>query len=168
MREIIEGSPVGKYFKRIYACEYFYDERGIATWPKLAVNYTAKTQFLFRINKGVLEVNEDKQLNAYTPLSQRAVPFENMIYVGDGLTDVPCMKLVKTNGGQSIAVYQEHTIGLAHRLMREDRINYQAPADYRKEGYLFQLVTTILEKLKSENWLVKEHGRMLEEDASRL
>lgn len=162
LKEIIEGSPVGKYFKRIYACEYFYDERGIAVWPKLAVNYTAKTQFLFRINKGVLAVNEDRQLNAYTPLAERAVPFGNMVYIGDGLTDVPCMKLVKTNGGHSIAVYQEHTIGIAHRLMKEDRINYQAKADYTKEGYLFKLVCTILEKLKSENWLLQEHRRMLQ------
>ena len=102
LREIIEGSSIYKHFKKVYACEFLYDENQVAAWPKLAVNYTNKTQFLFRINKGVLEINEDRKLNEYIKEEDRRIPFRNMIYIGDGLTDVPCMKLVKVNKGQWI------------------------------------------------------------------
>lgn len=158
--EIIEGSAVGKYFKRIYASEYLYDENGVAVWPKLSVNYTAKTQFLFRINKGVLDVFEDKQLNNFTPENNRPVPFSNMIYIGDGLTDVPCMKLVKNNGGKSIAVHKEGDLETSHKLMREKRIDFFAEADYSPDKELFSLVSTILSKMQAENLLSLEHQRM--------
>jgi len=160
LTEIIEGSPIGGFFERIYACEYLYDENGVAVWPKLAVNYTAKTQFLFRINKGVLEVSEDEALNAYTAEADRPVPFRNMIYIGDGLTDVPTMKLVKESGGSSIAVHTERTRPVAHRLMNEGRINYYAPADYREGSELCTLVKTILEMLGPQNRLEYEASRM--------
>lgn len=160
LTEIIEGSPIGRFFERIYACEYLYDENGVAVWPKLAVNYTAKTQFLFRINKGVLEVSEDEALNAYTAEADRPVPFRNMIYIGDGLTDVPTMKLVKESGGSSIAVHTERTRPVAHRLMNEGRINYYAPADYREGSELSTLVKTILETLGPQNRLEYEASRM--------
>ncbi|NCB72713.1 MAG: haloacid dehalogenase-like hydrolase, partial [Clostridia bacterium] len=153
LKEIIEGSAIGSVFKRIYACEYFYDDQGKAVWPKLSVNYTAKTQFLFRINKGVLDVFEDQALNAYTAEPERSVPFRNMIYIGDGLTDVPCMKLVKQNGGKSIAVYMQGKEEAAHRLMAEDRINFYTPADYTQAGALFGLIRTILEEMKARNRL---------------
>ncbi len=155
LREIIEGSAIGKQFKRIYACEYFYDENGVATWPKLSVNYTAKTQFLFRINKGVLDVHEDGALNAYTAESERNVPFRNMVYIGDGLTDVPCMKLVKQNGGKSIAVYAKGKEAISYRLMKEDRINFFTEADYTTGGELFSLVKTILTQMQAENALTE-------------
>ncbi len=153
LKEIIEGSAIGFEFRRIYACEYLYDENGVAVWPKLSVNYTAKTQFLFRINKGVLDVYEDQALNAYKAETERSIPFRNMIYIGDGLTDVPCMKLVKQNGGKSIAVYMQGKEGIAHRLMVEDRINFYTPADYTDGGELFGLVSTILEEMKACNRL---------------
>ena len=104
LREIIEGSDIYDAFREVFACEFLYDENEVACWPKNAVNYTTKTQFLFRINKGVLDISDDATLNTYTPEDERPVPFRNMIYIGDGLTDVPCMKLVKINGGYSIAV----------------------------------------------------------------
>jgi 2-hydroxy-3-keto-5-methylthiopentenyl-1-phosphate phosphatase len=160
LKEIIEGSMIGDRFERIYACEYLYDENGVAVWPKLAVNYTAKTQFLFRVNKGVLDVSEDEPLNAYTAEADRPVPFRNMIYIGDGLTDVPTMKRVKESGGSSIAVYSPEQIDLAHRLMREGRINYYSEADYRPEGELFGVVSTILEKLAAQNRLEAAQRRM--------
>lgn len=160
LREIIEGSAVGTRFKRIYACEYLYDENGVAVWPKLSVNYTAKTQFLFRINKGVLDVFEDKKLNNFTPETCRSVPFTNMIYIGDGLTDVPCMKLVKNNGGMSIAVHKRGELETSHKLMREQRINFFAEADYSEDKELFALVSTILAKMQAENLLASEHLRM--------
>ena len=153
LKEIIEGSAIGFEFRRIYACEYLYDENGVAVWPKLSVNYTAKTQFLFRINKVVLDVYEDQALNAYKAETERSIPFRNMIYIGDGLTDVPCMKLVKQNGGKSIAVYMQGKEEIAHRLMVEDRINFYTPADYTDGGELFGLVSTILEEMKACNRL---------------
>ena len=163
LKEIIEGSKIGDRFERIYACEYLYDENGVAVWPKLAVNYTAKTQFLFRINKGVLPVSEDEPLNAYTAEGDRPVPFRNMVYIGDGLTDVPTMKLVKQSGGASIAVHTEHTLHIAQRLMNEGRINYYTPADYTPAGPLFALVRTIFEKLSAQNRLEYEMARLRRE-----
>jgi len=160
LREIIEGSIVGNRFKRIYASEYLYDENEVAVWPKLSVNYTAKTQFLFRINKGVLDVFEDKKLNNYTPENSRPVPFTNMIYIGDGLTDVPCMKLVKNNGGKSIAVHRQGDLETSHKLMREQRIDFFTEADYSKDKELFSLVSTILAKMQADNLLAAEHQRM--------
>ncbi|MXI87690.1 haloacid dehalogenase-like hydrolase [Sphaerochaeta halotolerans] len=160
LREIIEGSAIGKQFKRIYACEYFYDENGVATWPKLSVNYTAKTQFLFRINKGVLDVYDDQALNAYKAESERSVPFRNMVYIGDGLTDVPCMKLVKQNGGKSIAVYAKGREAISYRLMKEDRINFFTEADYTSGGELFSLVKTILIQMQAENTLAERQRAM--------
>lgn len=167
LKEIIEGSAIGSAFRRIYACEYLYDAEGRAVWPKLSVNYTAKTQFLFRINKGVLDVYDDKALNAYTKESDRSVPFRNMIYIGDGLTDVPCMKLVKENGGKSIAVHAPNALAACKQLMNENRINFYALADYRNEGELFGLVSTILENMRSENVLQNWH-RMQHSEALLL
>jgi len=160
LREIIEGSVVGGRFKRIYASEYLYDENGVAVWPKLSVNYTAKTQFLFRINKGVLDVFEDKKLNNFTPENSRPVPFTNMIYIGDGLTDVPCMKLVKNNGGMSIAVHKPGDLETSHKLMCEQRIDFFTEADYSADKELFALVSTILTKMQADNLLAMEHQRM--------
>lgn len=116
VKEIIEGTAIKDAFKKIYACEFMYDYNGLIAWPKVAVNYTGKTQFLFRINKGVLDLTpqSDAELNRYTPSEERRLPFRNMVYIGDGITDVPCMKLVKVNGGQSIAVYnpEQRCLGL--------------------------------------------------------
>ena len=105
LKEIIEGTPIAEEFKEIYAASFCYDEHGVACWPAMAVNYTSKTQFLFRVNKGVLDVTEHRALNEFMPEEKRRVPFSNMIYFGDGDTDVPCMKIVGMFGGQSIAVY---------------------------------------------------------------
>ena len=106
LREIIEGSSISGEFKEIYASEFYYDESGVPVWPKLAVNFTAKTQFVYRINKGVLDVSNDRDLNASMPDDSKRVPFTSMIYMGDGLSDVPCMKMMRAYGGQAIAVYQ--------------------------------------------------------------
>lgn len=116
LKEIIEGSSIYGFFSNVFACEFLYDVNGVACWPKNSVNYTTKTQFLFRINKGVLDLSNDSDLNKYTPEDDRPIPFRNMIYIGDGLTDVPCMKLVKANGGYSIAVYKEGERGKVEEL----------------------------------------------------
>ena len=107
MKEIIEGTKIADKFTEIFACEFYYDEEGNAAWPKTAVNYTNKTQFVYRINKGVLDVSNDVDLNRSMPDESKRVPFTNMSYMGDGLSDVPCMKMMKAYGGQAIAVYQD-------------------------------------------------------------
>ena len=153
VKEIIAGTEIARHFKEIYACEFMYDGEGTIKWPKFAVNYTAKTQFLFRINKGVLAIDSRStdRLNRYTPERDRRVPFRNMIYIGDGLTDVPCMKLVKTHGGQSIAVYDSQKGNAAAKsLLEADRVNFIAPADYRAGSGIEKLVMAILRKMQAE------------------
>lgn len=152
IREIIEGTPIAAHFKKIYACEFMYGEGGAIRWPKIAINYTAKTQFLFRINKGVLDVDSlsARRLNQFTPEYERPVPFADMIYIGDGLTDVPCMKLVKSHGGQSIAVYDPaRDDKLARELRSCNRVNFIAPADYGAGQPLERVVQAIIEKIRA-------------------
>jgi 2-hydroxy-3-keto-5-methylthiopentenyl-1-phosphate phosphatase len=159
LREIIEGCEIYKKFKEVFACEFFYDENNVACWPKNVVNYTTKTQFLFRINKGVLDLSDDKTLNTYTPVDERPIPFRNMIYIGDGLTDVPCMKLVKVNGGASLAVYkprQRHNIA---ELLINGRVNYLAPANYSKGRKLETIVCDLMRKMAMvDNLVIKNAG----------
>lgn len=150
IKEIIEGTAIAEKFKKIYACEFMYDYNGSIQWPKFAVNYTAKTQFLFRINKGVLTIDSKSadKLNQYTPENERRVPFRNMIYIGDGLTDVPCMKLVKSNGGQSIAVFdQGKGREAALNLLKADRVNFVAAADYGPGSDIETIVQAIIKKI---------------------
>lgn len=154
LHEIIEGSSIYKQFKDVFACEYLYDENDVPVWPKNAVNYTTKTQFLFRINKGVLDISNDTDLNKYTPEDDRLIPFRNMIYIGDGLTDVPCMKLVRSNGGYSIAVYQKSKRSKVSDLIANNRVNFIELADYSEDSDLDKTVKTILRKMASENYLV--------------
>lgn len=150
VKEIIEGTPIAKYFKEIYAAEFLYDDSGVPVWPAMAVNYTSKTQFLFRINKGVLDVTEHRELNEYTPEEERRIPFTNMIYIGDGFTDVPCMKLVKVNGGHSVAVYSEDGDS-ARAIMKQGRVDYLARADYEKGSDLENTVFSILDLVKANH-----------------
>lgn len=142
LKEIIEGSVIAPWFQEIYACDFHYDEKGEADWPALEVNYTTKTQFLFRINKGVRSIFEDVELNRYVPEEDRPVPFRNMIYFGDGMTDVPCMRLVKANGGKSIAVYTDRAS--VQSLLADQRVDFVARADYREGRELDCLVKAII------------------------
>ena len=147
LQEIIEGSSIYKYFNKVFACEFLYDENDVACWPKNVVNYTTKTQFLFRIKKGVLDISNDDDLNKYTPEDERPVPFRNMIYIGDGLTDVPCMKLVKANGGYSIAVYQKGKKRKVEDLIQHMRVDFIIPADYSEGSDLDTTVRDIICKM---------------------
>ncbi len=156
LREIIEGSKIYKNFKEVFACEFLYDENDIACWPKNAVNYTTKTQFLFRINKGILDISNDDALNRYIVEDERPVPFRNMIYIGDGLTDVPCMRLVKLNGGFSIAVYKDDVTKTAKALLDDDRVNYVSEADYNVGSDLDIVVSSVISKMALADMLIRE------------
>ena len=159
LREIIEGSGISHEFKEIYACEFYYDENGDATWPKLDVNFTNKTQFVYRINKGVLDVAEDKELNASMPDDSKRIPFTNMIYIGDGLSDVPCMKMMRAYGGESIAVYQENNRAGVEDLLRKGRVDFVFPADYREGEALDRTMKNIICKMAYADALAEENGK---------
>lgn len=152
LKEIIEGTSIAKYFKRIYACEFLYQD-GQAIWPKMAVNYTNKTQFVYRINKGVLNINNDVELNNSRPDWEKRVFFSNMIYIGDGLTDVPCMKLVKQSGGHSIALYQKGQHQKAAPLLEHERVDWMFEADYRQGSELDNAIKLLLQNLAYYNKL---------------
>ncbi len=134
--EIIEGTSIACRFSRIYASRFLYDTDGVAVWPALAINFTTKTQYLFRINKGSHDLNDSTILNNFVPQSDRPVPFENMVYIGDGETDVPCFRLVKDLGGLSIAVYADGARERAEKYREEGRVNCVVPADYTENGEL--------------------------------
>lgn len=147
LKEIIEGTKIAGEFKRIYAAEYCYDESGEPIWPAMAVNYTSKTQFLFRINKGVLDVTQHRELNEFTPENKRRIPFRNMVYIGDGLTDVPCMRLVKENHGHSIAVYQGNEKELVNRMLSQGRVDFVAPARYTETGEMEKILFLVMDQI---------------------
>lgn len=162
LKEIIEGTSIAKYFKRIYACEFLYKD-GQAIWPKMAVNYTNKTQFVYRINKGVLDINNDVDLNNSRPDSEKRVFFSNMVYIGDGLTDVPCMKLVKQGGGHSIAIYQPGQSDKAAPLLKHDRVDWMFEADYSEGSELDSTIKLLLKNLAYENRLIGLHEQQKKE-----
>ncbi len=161
LKEIIEGCSIAGAFKQIYASEFYYDESGRPVWPKLAVNFTAKTQFVYRINKGVLDVSDDKTLNASMPDDSKRVPFTNMIYLGDGLSDVPCMKMMRSYGGQAIAVYQEANRAGVEQLLRQGRVDFIYPADYRAGSGLEITVKNIIRRMAASHLLTEENSRQL-------
>ena len=150
IKEIIEGTCIAHEFRNIYACSFLYDVDGIAYWPAVAVNYTNKTQFIFKINKGVESVFDATLVNRYIEENKRPVPFKRMIYVGDGTTDIPCMRLVKNFGGHSIAVYNPGQKGAQKELaslIRDNRVNHVCAADYTEGSYMDTVVKTIIDKI---------------------
>ena len=159
--EIIQGTPIAKYFKRIYACRYMYDENGEALWPALAINYTLKTQYIYRISKGTLDVTDDYNLNRQQDESLRRIAYHNMIYIGDGLTDIPCMKLVKERGGKSIALYPKDNREHVKPLVEDARINYVCEADYTPDSPLEKIVKLMIEKMAILEKLKKQEREQL-------
>ncbi len=143
LEEMIDGCPIRGVFRHVFASKFVYDDEGVAIWPAVGVNYTTKTQYLFRINKGVLNHYEHERINRFIPDDERPVPFERMIFLGDGDTDVPTMKMMHTKGGFSIAVYDPRTSERdqqkIYSLISEDRVNFVAAADYR-EGRAVDLI----------------------------
>ena len=160
LKEMIEGTIVAPSFERIYASSFYYNERDVAEWPAQVVNYTNKTQFLFRIEKGTLDIN-DSGINDYFPTETMRVPFRNIIYIGDSDTDIPCMKLVNSNGGHSIGVYnpESQKKDKVYKMMHDKRIKYFAPADYREGSELDTLVKAIIDRTYYNELLEDIHIR---------
>ena len=156
LKEIIEGSPIAPEFKHIFAGSFIYDENGEAVWPGIAVDYTAKTQFIFKISKGIFSARDNKRVNASMAEDRKRIPFTNMIYLGDGDTDVPCMKIVGMFGGHSIAVYNPdnpHKKATAGKLRRQGRVSFALPAVYTADSPTFRVVKAILDKIKADHEL---------------
>lgn len=143
--EIILGTDIEKYFKNIFGCSFIYDDNGIATWPKMAINYTQKTQFIVRIAKGVFDVTDDDSVNKKQ--SKLYIPYNNMIYIGDGLTDIPCMNMVKSKGGYSIALYNENTRKKVLPLVKDNRVNVACLNDYSENSKLEESVKLMLSNM---------------------
>lgn len=153
-RETIEGTVIAKHFNRVYASCFRYDENEVAEWPALAVNYTNKAQFLFRINKGIENAYDNTEINKYTPEEKRRIPFKNFIYIGDGETDIPAMKMVSYQGGRSIVVYQKSKRGrkdAAHKLVAEQRADIAVPADYSEGTALDTAVKAAIRQISARH-----------------
>jgi phosphoserine phosphatase len=132
--EIIAGTAIAGCFRRIYASKFLFDQRGMAVWPALAINYTTKTQYLFRINKGAHDLADNEAVNRYVAEEDRPVPFSNIVFIGDGATDIPAFRLVKEQGGLSLAVFDESKRGAqkaAAQYLSDRRVHAIAPADYQ-------------------------------------
>ncbi|MFI3324451.1 MAG: HAD family hydrolase [Rikenellaceae bacterium] len=156
LAEMIEGTSIAKEFSKIYACSFLYNAEGDAYWPAVAVNYTNKTQFIFKINKGVESVFDSTEVNRFIEEGDRPVPFKHMIYFGDGTTDIPCMRLVKNFGGRSIAVYNPASPTIPagmERLIRDNRVNHVCPANYSEGEPIDTLVKMIIDKIETDHRL---------------
>ena len=160
LREMIEGTPIHRFFKAVFASGFLYDASGVAVAPALAVNYTTKTQFLFRINKGALDLSDDKAVNAFVPPEKRSLPFANITFIGDGDTDVPCFRLVKEQGGHSIAVYPEgddERGRRTRRLLDEGRVHGVTSANYLPGGDLERRLLAILDLIIARATITRKH-----------
>lgn len=155
-KEIVDGCSIAKEFKKVYACEYLFDDEGNVLWPKLAINFTQKTQYFFRIAKGVTEVDDDS-INDKTP--QKRIPYSNIIYIGDGMTDVPAMILAKNNGGKSIAVYKQGCREKVEPLYKEGRVNYLCYADYREGKTIEKIMKLVFQSIAVNELLAENENK---------
>lgn len=162
LREFISGTSIAHHFRNIFASGFKYDLHGVAEWAALAINYTNKTQYLFRINKGIDNAYDNTLINKSMPEANRPVPFSRMIYVGDGETDVPAMKMLKYQGGATIAVYNPSGVShqgkpspqeLCEELIRQDRVDYIAPSDYSANSKLVKTLQLLIDRISIEEAL---------------
>jgi len=161
LREMIEGTPIASCFKKIYASGFMFDHNGVAHWPALAVNYTTKTQYLFRINKDSLDVHDNSMINKYIQKDHRPVPFSNILFIGDGETDIPSMRLVKDQGGHSIAVYPKNKKGArdkAQQLIKDGRVTIATLADYTEGAALDVSVKAMIDKIAANRTITDSSG----------
>ena len=170
LKEMIEGTAIAGEFKKIYASAFMYDEYGVPEWPAQTINYTNKTQFLFRIEKGCLNINDHEGVNEYIPPENIRVPLRNIVYFGDSDTDIPCMKLVNSYGGHPIGVYDpaRRQKEKVYRLMKNNRIRYFAPADYSEGGVLDGLLKAIIDKTAAYEKLEAKHVENREETRKNI
>jgi len=148
LKEIISGTSIAGYFHKIFASEYYYNEYGAAVFPKVIVNDTLKTQFIFRINKGKENLNES--INLHMPAHLRPIPFQNILYIGDGLTDVPCMTVIRKNGGYAIAVFKSRDSQgkqTCKELLKAERVDFITKANYKSSSELDYLVKLVLDNM---------------------
>lgn len=164
LKEIIQGTSIAPCFKEIYASSFLYSASGEAYWPRQVVNYTTKTQYLFRINKNCLDLSDEDSVNEYKEDEERRIPFTNFIYIGDSETDIPAMKIVKNGGGIAIGVYDPHTKNMdkVMPLLKQKRIDFLTPADYSENSRIEQLVTKSLKKISESNALTRLNRRQKE------
>lgn len=171
LREFVQGTSIAKHFKNIFASGFQYDKDGVACWPALAVNYTNKTQFLFRINKGINNSYDNTLINKIVPGDEKPVPFSNMIYLGDGETDVPAMKMVKLQGGNTIAVYnpdakrtnspRRSPREICLEIIQHKRADYIAPADYSEGSELDVIIKKVIDKIAMEQDLIELKDKIM-------
>lgn len=164
LKEMIEGTKIAKEFEKVFASSFMYDPHGIPEWPAVVLNFTTKTRYLFEINKG----KNCSNINKYIPDEDREIPFSNMIYIGDGETDIPCMKIVKKEGGHSIAVYKPKSskkLKIAEQLVKDKRVNFMASADYSEDSQIERIVKAIIDKVVADtkvNILKPKHNQSSE------
>lgn len=161
LKEIIEGTSIARFFTGIYASEFYYDQYGRPMWPCQVVNYTTKTQYLFRINKNCLDLSDEDSVNQFIPNEERRIPLSNFIYIGDSETDIPAMKIVKQGGGTSIGVYNPINCDLdrVKLLLKQDRIDYLMPADYCENSRIEKAVSSILNEIHTRFELKNLHSQ---------
>ncbi len=154
--EIFAGTPIAKRFEAVFASKYLFDANGVAQWPALAINYTTKTQYLFRINKGVTDISDNAGVNKFVHKSQRSMPFENMIFIGDGATDIPCFRLIKEQGGLSVAVYTPNKPRgktKAEQYRTDGRVHAVVPANYSDGSLLDKIIKARIDEIAARNTL---------------
>ena len=165
-KEIVEGCSIAKEFKEIYGCEFYYDPKtGEPVWPKLAINYTQKTQYFFRISKGATDINDDNKINQRTV--NRRIPYENMIYLGDGMTDIPCMVVVRQNHGSAIAISKNNKSDTLKQLIKSGRVNFACTASYKEDSQLDQTVKMLIDRI-AINSQIRDREEKLHKYALKL
>lgn len=166
LKDIIDGSEIKDEFKKIFACQYYFDENGQAVWPKIAINYTQKTQYIFRISKGIFDETDSKKVNE--KMTERRVDYQNMIYFGDGITDIPCMTFVKKQGGISIALYPKGKKNKVTNLLLDNRVNYICSADYQEGSDLDSLVKCIMQEMQLSHTLLLKQKQQRTRESKKV
>jgi phosphoserine phosphatase len=145
--DVLRHTEIAHEFHDIWASEFHYDEQGIAVAPKRVVSFTDKTRYIFQIQKGIIgEASKGKPFDVNKKLNaqQIRVPMNQMIFVGDGYTDIPCFSMVKKEGGVSIAVYDKNHVekwGNAYQFVADGRVSNLLSANYQEGSDLVNFLS---------------------------